>query len=96
MCGSELFDDLYMLCTDGTWTAVECEERPSKRAAHGAVLHNRYIYIYGGLGDSGALMDVWRFSVGKLQCLLYKDALKSFWNHLQRLQLVQIDCMRVV
>lgn len=67
MCGAELFDDLHVLHSDGTWAAIKCEQRPSKRAAHGAVLHNRHIYICGGLGDSGALMDVWKFCVDTME-----------------------------
>ncbi|KAJ9596839.1 hypothetical protein L9F63_012095 [Diploptera punctata] len=67
MCGAELFDDLHVMSSDGTWTSIECERRPSKRAAHGAAVHNKYIYIYGGLGDSGALTDMWRLCIDTLE-----------------------------
>jgi hypothetical protein len=60
-----LYDDLHILDSDGTWTAVDRRHRPSSRAAHGVVCHDRAIYIFGGLGKSGALNDMWRLPVGE-------------------------------
>jgi hypothetical protein len=67
--GIDLYDDLYILDSDGTWTSVDCEHRPCGRAAHGAVRHGRFIYIFGGLGNSGALNDMCRLNVGEFTIL---------------------------
>lgn len=66
MSGIDLYDDLHILDSDGMWTSVDCKHQPSGRAAHGAVCHGRFIYIFGGLGNSGALNDMWRLHVDKL------------------------------
>lgn len=69
MLGIDLYDDLHILDSDGMWTSVDCKHRPSGRAAHGAVCHGRFIYIFGGLGNSGALNDMWRLHVGEFTIL---------------------------
>jgi hypothetical protein len=61
----DFYDDLHILGSDGTWTAVDSKHRPCKRAAHGAVCHNRAIYIFGGLAKHGPLNDLWRLHVGE-------------------------------
>jgi len=61
----DFYDDLHILDSGGTWTAVDSKHRPSGRAAHGAVCCNRVIYIFGGLGHYGALNDLWRLPVGE-------------------------------
>jgi hypothetical protein len=61
----DLYDDLHVLDIDGIWTSIDCKHQPSGRAAHGAVCHKRFIYIFGGLGSSGALSDMWRLNVGE-------------------------------
>ena len=63
--GMDFHDDLHILDSDGTWTAVDIKHRPSRRAAHGALCYNRVIYIFGGLGKYGALNDMWRLPVGE-------------------------------
>ncbi|XP_069702361.1 rab9 effector protein with kelch motifs-like [Periplaneta americana] len=63
MSGTYLYDDLHVLDADGTWTSVSFSQQPSGRAAHGAAYHNRFIYIFGGLGNSGALNDMWRLCI---------------------------------
>lgn len=65
MSGMDLYDDLHVLDSDGTWTSIDCKHQPSGRAAHGAVCHKRFIYVFGGLGNSGALSDMWRLHVGE-------------------------------
>jgi len=61
----DLYDDMHILDSDGTWATVDSKHRPSGRAAHGAVCCNRVIYIFGGLGRCGALNDMWRLPVGE-------------------------------
>ena len=62
---NEIMDDLWSfdmrkLC----WTKVNIDdsEKPCARAAHGGICVNQFIYIFGGLSESGeALNDLWRF-----------------------------------
>lgn len=62
------FDDMHVLDEERTWKQVDGGEGrlPCPRAAHGGVFYQKWMYIFGGLGEGVvALNDLWRFNVGK-------------------------------
>jgi len=66
-----LFDSLHMIDlseSEPTWIPVRPEgAKPCARAAHGIIGVDNEFYIYGGLGDDGALSDLWKFNTESLQ-----------------------------
>lgn len=62
---SEIMGDLWSFdMRKLSWTKVNIDgiDKPCPRAAHGGICVNQFIYIFGGLSESGeALNDLWRF-----------------------------------
>ena len=73
-----IYDDLYSIemsdfrTKTPSWVKISSEVHPGGRAAHGLAVHGTDLYIFGGLGDEGALGDLWKFNTGKhFQTIMY-------------------------
>ena len=66
----KLTDNFYMidLALDRpSWMKIIIEgPTPCARAAYGIVAVGKEIFVCGGLGDEGALADLWKFNIGNL------------------------------
>ena len=48
------------------WKKLEFPDLfPSVRFAHCSFVYNGGVYIYGGIGESGVLKDIWKFNISK-------------------------------
>ena len=65
-----IYDDLYSIdlnnfeTTPPAWLRISSEIHPKGRAAQAIVRDGSDIYIFGGLGQEGALGDLWKFNTG--------------------------------
>lgn len=63
-----IFDDMWRLdLMKMLWNRIEFKQdgvRPCGRAAHGGILIDEKLFIFGGIGDSGtALDDLWKYNI---------------------------------
>lgn len=76
MSGAKFYNDLHTLDLDkNAWCVVKVKKRsqPEPRASHAAVVHGRYMYVFGGLSKEGmALDDLWRLDLTTMQWYLMK------------------------
>ena len=60
-------DDLHVLDLDkSTWSHIKCKKvLPCARAAHGGVVADGHLYVFGGMNRDGALDDMYKLSLGR-------------------------------
>ena len=69
MQNENLFDDLYSLnLKTMNWSEIKPDAttaRPCSRAAHGGIIINKKLFIFGGINAEGvALDDLWKYDIG--------------------------------
>jgi hypothetical protein len=70
-----LSSDFFMIdlaADEPAWVKLEpTGKKPCARAAYGICTIGKDIIVCGGLGDDGAMSDLWKFNIGKM--LNYPD-----------------------
>lgn len=68
MSGTHFYDDLHVLDLEKkSWSVMKQKKgsMPCARAAHGGVITDDSIYIFGGMNRDGALDDMWKLKLGE-------------------------------
>lgn len=68
MAATKFYNDVYVLdLAKSSWTCPKVKKRyiPEARAAHTAVVHDKFMYVFGGMNKEGmALDDLWKLDLG--------------------------------
>ncbi|XP_062929464.1 rab9 effector protein with kelch motifs [Mobula hypostoma] len=71
LAGDKFFNDMYTIDTAAVnmkWKKVKMKgDIPGGRAAHSAVSHGKYLFIFGGLDATGALNTMYKYHI-ETQC----------------------------
>ena len=67
MAGSTFYDDLNVFDLDKLiWKTIKQKKNyPCARTAHGSLVHENVLYIFGGMGRVGALDDTYKLDTGQ-------------------------------